>query len=411
MRELWIDTWRSIVAHRVRFGLTALGIAWGAFMLTFLSSATKGFEQHFVTEFEEIGPRVVFMGTGVILKEGVGERGARELELEAEDIERATLLSKVEGVTPEIGVWAMPVRSGRRSKLMRIAGMNAEGGAIRNIEIERGRFLSPLDIERRSRVAVLGPEAAERLFDGLDPIGRSIIIDGYRFRVIGTTIAKGEQLMNSNDPDDLKVIVPFTTAQRWLTMTDVVKEFTFAPERKEEGDQAVQQIRELMALREGYDPSIESALWSFNIQEPLAMIGAIFLGMRLFMFGAGLVTLFVGAVGVMNIMLVVVGERTQEIGVRKAIGARGRDIFVQFLAEATVVSAASGLLGAGLGIALVQLVGVVMPEGSAYQSPPAFDPLVVSVLTFALIGVGIVSGAIPAIRAAQTPPAEALRAI
>jgi ABC-type antimicrobial peptide transport system permease subunit len=112
----------------------------------------------------------------------------------------------------------------------------------------------------------------------------------------------------------------------------------------------------------------------------------------------------------MNIMLVVVGERTQEIGVRKAIGARGRDIFIQFLAEATVVATASGLLGAGLGIGMVQIIAAVIPEGTAYQSPPIFDPLIVGVLTLSLVGVGIVSGAIPALRAARIPPAEALRA-
>ena len=115
-------------------------------------------------------------------------------------------------------------------------------------------------------------------------------------------------------------------------------------------------------------------------------------------------------VGVMNIMLVVVGERTQEIGVRKAIGARGRSIFIQFLAEASLVSAASGIIGAGLGIAMVQVITFAMPEGSAYQAPPIIDPLTVTVLTLALVGVGVVSGAIPAIRAAQIPPAEALRA-
>ena len=129
------------------------------------------------------------------------------------------------------------------------------------------------------------------------------------------------------------------------------------------------------------------------------------------MIGAGLVTLFVGAVGVMNIMLVVVGERTQEIGVRKAIGARGIDIFFQFLAEATVVATTSGVLGAAVGVGFVRLLAASIPEGSTFQSPPLLDPLTAVVLTVALIGVGIISGLIPAIRASQIPPAEALRAV
>ena len=410
MRSILVDTWRSIVAHRMRFGLTALGIAWGALMLTFLSSSMLGFEAHFIREFEELGPKIVMMGRGTILKERGGERGARQIELEAQHIDRLELLAKIEHASPEIPIWSMPVRAGRRSKLLRLAGLDADADLIRNIQIERGRFLSPTDIERVARVAVLGPEAARRLFDHADPIGRRVVIDGYRFRVVGITTAKRDQLMNTGDPDDLKVIVPYTTAQRWLTRTDDLEEFSFAPTTKQESWSAIERVRELTALREGYDPRIESAMWSFNIQEPLSMIRTLFLGIRIFMMGAGLVTLLVGAVGVMNIMLVVVGERRQEIGVRKAVGARGVDIFIQFLAEATAVATASGLLGASLGIGFVQGMAAVIPEGSSFQSPPVLDPATAIVLTLALVAVGIISGLIPAIRASQVPPVEALRA-
>jgi putative ABC transport system permease protein len=410
MRSILVDTWRSIVAHRMRFGLTALGIAWGALMLTFLSSSMLGFEAHFIAEFEEMGPKIVMMGRGTILKERGGERGARQIDLEAKHIDRLERLAKIEHASPEIPIWSMPVRAGRRSKLLRLAGLDSDGDLIRNIQIERGRYLSPTDIERVARVAVLGPEAARRLFDHADPIGQRIVIDGYRFRVVGITTAKGDQLMNTGDPDDLKVIVPYTTAQRWLTKTDDLEEFSFAPTTKQESWNAIERVRELTALREGYDPRIESAMWSFNIQEPLSLIRTLFLGIRIFMMGAGLVTLLVGAVGVMNIMLVVVGERRQEIGVRKAVGARSFDIFIQFLAEATAVATASGLLGASLGVALVQGMAALIPDGSSFQSPPLLDPATAIVLTLALVAVGIISGLIPAIRASQVPPVEALRA-
>lgn len=411
MRELFVETWRSLVAHRVRFGLTALGIAWGAFMLTFLSSNMLGFEQHFIQEFEEIGPRVVMMGPSVILKDRVGARGARVVEIESEDVRGMERLRSVEFATPEVHVWSMPVRAGRRSKLLRMTGIGANGAEIRGITLDRGRFLSPTDVERAARVAVIGPEAAARLFAGGDALGESIVLDGLRFRVIGVTTEKGDQLMNSGDPEDLKIFIPYTTAQRWFTQTEKLEEFAFAPISKEASWGAIRQVRELTATREGYDPAIESAMWAFNIQEPLNMLRVIFGGIRIFMISAGLVTLFVGAVGVMNIMLVVVGERTQEIGVRKAIGARSRDVFAQFLAEATLVAVSSGVLGAGTGMLLVRAIELVLPEGTAYVSPPLLDPVMAVVLTASLAGVGVVAGMIPALRAARIPPAEALRSI
>ena len=411
MRDVLIETGRSIVAHRVRFGLTALGIAWGGFMLTFLSANMMGFEAHFIREFEEIGPRVVQMGKGTILKSRTGERGARVVEIENEDVQRTERLRDVEAASPEVHVWSMPVRAGRRSKLLRLTGLDYDSDLIRGITVVKGRFLSLLDVDRAARVAVVGPRAAERLFGHVEPLGESILVDGQRFRIIGITREKGDQLMNSGDPEDLKIFVPYTTAQRWFTRNDEVDEFAFAPTTKEASWDAIRRIRELTALREGYDPAIESAMWAFNIQEPLNMLRVIFGGIRVFMISAGLLTLFVGAVGVMNIMLVVVGERTQEIGVRKAIGARGRDVFVQFLMEATFVAITSGVVGAGFGMLLVRAIEFLLPEGSAFVSPPLLDPVTAIVLTGALAGVGIVAGLIPAIRAARIPPAEALRAL
>jgi putative ABC transport system permease protein len=410
VRELWIETWRSLVAHRVRFGLTSLGIAWGAFMLTTLSANLAGFEKHFVSEFEELGPRLVIMGPGVILDSGVGARGARRLELEAEDVERNAALESVEHVAPEVGFYSMPVRNGRVSKLMRVVGLDSDSGSIRNLRIERGRFLSPLDVARGARVAVLGKVAAERLFGMAEPVGEHLLVGSFRFRVIGVLEGKGQQLVNSGDRDDLKVVLPYTTAQRWLLKKDDIQEFVLAPVTKEMAGEAIRHVEQLVALHEGYNPDNETAMWHFNVQEPLRFLRTLFTGIRVFVVAAGLVTLFVGAVGVMNIMLVVVGERTKEIGVRKAVGATGRHIFVQFLAEATVVAGASGLLGAAAGIGLVQLLRYAIPADAPYQSPPAFEPLTTAVLTFALIGVGVVSGLVPAIRAARTAPAEALRA-
>ena len=216
------------------------------------------------------------------------------------------------------------------------------------------------------------------------------------------------QLIDSLSPDDEKVLIPYSTAQRWITQTDKIQEFSLAPVRADVSTEAVRRVRELTAPHHGFDPKLETAMWFFDIQEALQLVGGLLAAMRLFNLVAGLATLLVGAIGVMNIMLVIVGERRSEIGLRKAVGATSRAIFVQFLAESTSVCLASGLLGAALGIGLAQLIAHFAPS-TPFASTPVLDLKTVVTLTAALVMVGIVAGVAPALRAAQVPPAEALR--
>jgi putative ABC transport system permease protein len=410
LADLARETLRSLRAHALRYGLTSLGIVWGAFMLTYLSASMEGTERHFMGAMEKMGPRIVFMGGGVVLKQRVGERGARPVELKAEDSERLGALGTVEAVTPRIELWSEMVRHGRRTKLLRIEGVNESAASIRNFRPAEGRFLSHGDVAENARVAFLGHEAALRLFGAEPAVGKRISIGGIPFRVIGVAERKGMQLIDSLSPDDRKVLIPYSTAQRWITQTDKIEEFSLAPVRAEVSTQAIQRVRELTAPHHGFSPKLETAMWFFDIQEVLHLVGGLLSAMRLFNVVAGLTTLLVGAVGVMNIMLVIVGERRQEIGLRKACGATGRAIFVQFLAEATTVCLCSGLVGALLGVGLAQLVAHLAPA-SPFASTPVLDPKTVVTVTSALVMVGIVAGVAPALRASQVPPAEALRGV
>lgn len=410
LRELAIETLRSLRAHRLRYGLTSLGIVWGAFMLTYLSASMEGTERHFIGALERMGPRVVFMGGGVVLKRRVGERGARAVELEAEDAQRLPSIASVEAASPSIELWSEIVRAGRRTKLLRVEGVNEQAETIRDFRPAEGRFLSPLDVASAARVAFLGAEAKRRLFGEGPAVGRRIAIAGSSYRVIGVAAPKGLQLIDSLEPDDRKVLIPWSTAQRWITRTDKLGEMVFAPQSAGVSQQAVQRVREITAPHHGFRHDVETALWFFDIQEALSMIHGLLGAMRLFNVVAGVATLLVGAVGVMNIMLVVVGERRQEIGLRKAIGAPSRAIFLQFLVESTSVCLISGLAGAAGGVALAQLVARFAPE-TPFASTPVLDPLTVAALTVALVAVGIVAGVAPAWRAAQVPPAEALRGV
>jgi putative ABC transport system permease protein len=408
--DLLQATWRSLRAHALRFTLTSLGILWGSFMLTYLSATTEGTDRHFTRVMQKAGPKIVYMGGGAILKQRVGERGARPVKLEEDDALRIGAIRLVEDASPVIDIWNEIVRAGSRTKLLHVQGISARGDVMRNFQAAEGRFFSPIEVERGVRVAFLGADAAERLFPGAPATGRRLQIGGGIFRVVGVGEAKGMELINSLNPDDLKILVPYTAALRWLTRSDQVGEIAFTPLTRETSWDAIRRVRETLARHHDFHPDLKTALWFFNIQEPLQMVQGMLLALRLFLLVAGITTLLVGAVGVMNIMLVVVGERTNEIGLRKAVGSTGRAIFLQFFAEATAVCTISGLLGASVGVGFAQLVARVVPRDSPFASVPVIDPLTVVAITSGLVLVGMVAGVAPALRASQVPPADALRA-
>ena len=266
------------------------------------------------------------------------------------------------------------------------------------------------DVERSARVVYLGAVAAERLFGAASAVGRTLQIESVTFRVIGVNQAKGDQMIGLNGWDDWAVFLPYTTAQRWLVHSDKLEQIAFAPTTREGSWEAIGSTRELLGLRHAFPPDLDTALSFFNVHEILQIVYQLFLGLRIFLVTAGGVTLLVGAVGVMNVMLVVVGERTNEIGLRKAVGATDREIFVQFLAEAAAVCGISGLAGTLLGVGFTKLVASLVPEQGPLSNVTVLDPFILTVMTAALVAVGIVAGIVPAVRAARIPPAEALRA-
>ncbi len=407
--DLLVSTFRNIRAHKLRFLLTSLGISWGALMLVYLSINMAGVERHFRTELEEVGPKVVMLWPGSILKNRVGERGAREVELDNDDVERLDALHSIEAIAPDIVMWSQIVRNGARTKLLPVNGGAPETLAIRNFEVAEGRFLTRTDVERSARVAFLGAAAAKRLFGRAPPIGGTIQIESISFRVIGTSVAKGDQLIGINGKDDLVVLIPYTTAQRHFVRGDEVEQVVFAPRTREGSFEAIQHARQVIGLHHDFHPDVETAISQMNLYEALKDIFAMIGALKIFLVSAGVITLLVGAIGVMNIMLVVVGERTREIGLRKAVGATSRAVFVQFLCEAAAISTLSGITGAALGLGLSRVMMRLVPPESPIGSPPVYDPFTLVTIVVALILVGVVAGVAPAVRASRVPPAEALR--
>lgn len=408
--DLLRDTWTNLRAHTLRFSLTSLSIVWGAFLLTFLNGSLRGLDAHYKREIQDAGPKLVVMWPGTRIESRVGERDARPVALDNDDLPRIASLHGVEGASPNLTAWSQIVRAEGRTKLFSVNGIDVPAASIRNLVPEHGRFLSELDVERGARVAYLGAVAAERLFGGRSPLGRTLQIDSLRFRVIGVNQAKGEQMVSVGGWDDWSIFIPYTTAQRWLLKHERLERAVFAPLTREESPAAIRAVREVIGLHHEFPPDQDSALAFFNVHDSLQLLHAIMFGFRVFLTAAGIITLLVGAVGVMNIMLVVVGERTDEIGLRKAVGATDRAIFRQFLAEAAAVCGISGVLGTVLGVGLSQLVSRLAPAGGPLGSAPSLSAPMVLGIAVALVFVGVVAGVLPAVRASRVPPADALRA-
>jgi putative ABC transport system permease protein len=305
------------------------------------------------------------------------------------------------------------LKGGGHIKVVWTYGVGAETGRIRNFQIDRGRFITPADEAARRRVLVIGAKVEQRLFGRRSALGQTVRLDGYPFRIVGVSIPKGEQMVNMGPNDDEQVLVPASTAEVLFTGSDKIGHVIYEPRTRPEGPASTERVRAILGRHHHFEPGDEEALSFFNISDAIKITEGIGFALQIFLVACGVLTLVAGGIGVMNIMLVAVAERTRELGLRKAVGATNRDVFVQILGESIVITLAAGVAGVALGAAIIAVMRALRSaasERAQFLMADTHFSAELALLSFVvLVGVGVTAGLSPARRAARLDPAVALR--
>ncbi len=390
--------------------ITVIGMAWGIATVVLLLAFGAGFGRAIETIFAQFGTNMIGVFPGTTSEQAGGSRAGVKVRLTADDVER--IQETVPGVLHIAAVVSkqVPVSNELHTYTWDVDGISPELQSIQPMDITIGRAMTEADLVERRHVVLIGSEAKSKLFSGLYPIGQTIRLNGIAFEVIGVLKAKMQQ--GSDDNINRSIDVPLSTMSdiKDTHYLDAIWLNFHGDYRTEE-----QALRSSIAAEHNFRPTDRNAVYVANIMEQLAQYEVITVALQALLLFIGALTLGIAGIGLMNIMLVSVQQRTREIGVEKALGARRRHILFQFLAEALVISGVGGVSGVALAYAVAKVVGKVTLYSAIATNGDAADiHLIISgssvlMATGILILVGAVSGMIPALQAANLNPIEALR--
>ena len=400
----------TLWAHKLRSFLTMFGIAWGVGSLLLLVGLGEGFRSGQEKQLATLGQNIMFMFPGRIpAVEGSTQSGKTYYFTYADYTAIRQQTKFVGALSPVLNREDIRAVSDYGSTNGQVFGVASDYNQIRNVPISPGRWFNEEDNAERRRVAIVGWELLKNMFPGRPAVGSTILLNGISFDIVGVVAKVGR---DGNNGTNSRIFIPIETMRNLFRLTkanseDAISFLNYTPIRKDLHTEAKNEIHQIIASRHGFDPKLEDAFEDWDTIENMQRVGKIFNAMDWFLGVVGVVTLGLGAIGIVNIMLVSVSERTKEIGLRKALGATHKNILTQFFVEGAFLTAFSGGIGLVLATGFVTLLAML-------PSPEGFDtPRIIPASALAAIGslaiAGISAGLYPARKAALMEPVEALR--
>ena len=398
-KEGFLMAWSSLIANKMRSLLTMLGIIIGVAAVIALVSIGYGVRQQITESISSLGSNLLMVYPGAPRTPGVRPVAGANKTIKMGDYEAISKMDSVQAASPVAANSYLTVYMSKNWTTT-VNGANADFQYVNNWTMKSGRFITDSQIERRERVAVIGTTVAKNLFGNEDPIGKDIRIHKNSFKVVGVLDEKGSGTMG-NDQDDV-IVVPYTTMMERVMGVDYLRMIYIQAKEGEDLERVQADIENILRVRHGIkNPELDD----FNVNNMASIMKAVeenTATMTLFLGAVAAISLLVGGIGIMNIMLVSVTERTREIGVRKALGATYRTIITQFLIEAVVISLVGGAIGILVGIGASQLIATVAKLKTVVTTGPIL-------LSFGFsMTIGLVFGLYPARKAAKLNPIDAL---
>jgi len=407
--EPLVNAWEGVRTHKLRSSLTILGIVIGVAAVIALMSIGRGVQTQILSQIESMGSDVITVSPGSVTERGIAGAGGSATTLTLEDAEAISeQVPYVAAVAPYSSTNQQLVFGGENVNA-HVIGVTPEYQEAYNLEITEGAFISQYNYQSGAKVAVIGVNVEDTLFSGVDPIGQQLRMGNNIVRVAGVLESKGRTMFGSTDD---AVMIPLTTLQQTISQSrtatgeHVVSSIAVIVTDEKQADSVVTEITSLLRTRHQLAASDDDDFTVRSMEELVSTVTEVSGTLTIFLGAIAAISLLVGGIGVMNIMLVSVVERTREIGIRKALGARERDIWGQFLTESAFLSFSGGLIGVAVGWGASKLISGVEIMGTITTVVSA-DIVILALAVSA--GIGLLFGFLPARRAARLNPIEALR--